>query len=500
MAEPNLDSILDALNRSEQATEQSAAVKIEKAGDLLPYVSVLDPEGIALQKMQPWPLALELLNDFWPKYKRTVGLKARQLGVSWDFALYCLHHCGWQAYRTAGSVNYTLDEASKLIWRMRVLWSTLPAWLKPDVEWSTHAARFANGSRVLALATTEMAGAGETFSLMGIDEAGLIKNLGDNWPSLLPAVEKGQLHVFSTPRDATGKFADLVAQCRAHGRVLTRTKQTLDAEVPPGAFVMRDMDYDERPDRDQSTPEGQAWKAARIAELGERGFAREFQKEFQRPGECYFEDSIIEILRAGCMRPSEVIWQGRLRIYQRPVPGRGYKIGADVAEGLADGDASSAHVIDQLSGVVVAKYKGRIGLTEYAQDLVALGKLYNNAWLAIEANNHGHAVCAWAYQHCRYRRVYRESREEEGQLQGPARYRLGILNTSSTKPMMLAELEDGFRKGAIKVHDAETVEELASFLRLPGGGYGAAPGKHDDDVVSLMLAQNARGRSAPKIL
>ena len=63
---------------------------------------------------------------------------------------------------------------------------------------------------------------------------------------------------------------------------------------------------------------------------------------------------------------------------------------------------------------------------------------------------------------------------------------------------MLAELEDALRKRTLTIWDVETVEELASYLSLPGGGYGAPPGKHDDDVTSLMITQNCRGRGAPK--
>ena len=60
--------------------------------------------------------------------------------------------------------------------------------------------------------------------------------------------------------------------------------------------------------------------------------------------------------------------------------------------------------------------------------------------------------------------------------------------------MMLTAVKSGLWKGTILDPDPGTYEELASFLSLPNGGYGAAPGCHDDRVMALALAQVARTR------
>jgi hypothetical protein len=479
------DAILESLNSAERNSQ--AVVKILRASDLIPFVRVLDPEGVELKPMEPWLLALELLNDFWPKHKRTIINKVRQMGVSWDCALYCLDHCQRTAYRTLGSVNYNREAASELIWRMKVLWSTLPPTLRIPAEWATDHVTFANGSRAIALPTKDVAGAGLTFTVIVIDEAGLIENLAENWAAILPAVDKGELHLFSTPRGATNKFATLVTAARKG----------------EGPFKLREIDYWERPDRDQNTEQGRAWLAARKAELSEREFGREYGREFTRPGTGYFDDALVKKMRALCVAPKQVIWPGgRLKIWETPDPKdkvpQFYVIGADVAEGLEDGDYSAATVLNRRTGRTAATYHAHVGVTDYAENLVKLAKLYGNAWLAIEANNHGHAVCAWVYKHCKYRRVCRESHEGEGQIGGPSRTRLGILTTESSKPAMLAVVEHGLRKGLITVLDLAVVEELAGYLCLPGGGYGAAPGQHDDRVMGLLLAQDGRGRPFPR--
>lgn len=479
------DPILDALQQAERSSIQIQE-PIRRASDLIQHARVLDPAGSDLQQMERWPLHVELMDEFWTQ-DRTIINKARQMGVSWAFALDCLHHLGWNKFRTLGSVNYNQEVAGELIYRMSVLWHSLPAGLRPPIrgEWGRSHVEFANGSRAIALATTNVAGAGYSFSRLGIDEAGLIKNLGDNWPALLPAVDKGQLHAFSTPREDTGKHAELVSAARKG----------------EGRFKLREIQFWERPDRDQNTEQGRAWLAARKAELSPEEFDREYGLKFSRPGSCYFGDQLIADLRAQCREPLDVLWGGKLKIWIPPANFNAMDasvIGADVAEGLEGGDASAANVIGRRTGIVPATYHGRIGTTEYADDLVRLGNLYGHAWLSIEANNHGHAVCQWAFKHCRYRRIYRESREAEGQIGAPSRTRLGVLTTESSKPAMLAAAEYALRKNQIAVFDAALVEELAVFRRLPGGGYGAVRPYFDDRVMSLLLSHDGRGRPFPR--
>lgn len=472
----------DPFLNSIKAAEASAvaAGDVSNAADLIPLVRVPDPrdENAGLVPMESWPLAVDLLSKFWAENKRTCIIKPRQMGVTWDCALYCLHHASIP-YRTIGSFNYNQDAAGELLLKMQVLWSTLPPSrrlaLKPGTRWNGQRVEFANGSRAVALPTTDVAGAGLTFSLAVIDETGLIKNLDTNWPAILPAVEHGALHLFSTPRGAGGKFFEIVTQARAGA----------------GVFKLREIHWSERPGRDE------AWKQKTITEIGLKNFRREYELIFTRPGDAYFDDAIINAIRKGTCAPREILWRDRLRIWKRPDPNRRYVIGGDVAEGLQDGDYSTSGVVDPVSGEEVASYHAHVGVTEYGEDLVRLGRLYNNAWLALEANNHGHAVCAWAFNHCRYRRVFREWRKDEGALGMPAA-RLGLTTTAQSKPAMLAGLEYALRKKLLTIYDAAAVEELATFLCLPGGEYGAGPGQHDDRVIRLCLAQQARGMPIPR--
>jgi hypothetical protein len=242
-------------------------------------------------------------------------------------------------------------------------------------------------------------------------------------------------------------------------------------------------------------------------------FAREYGRQFRRSGKCYFDESLLVGARAKVRAPDDVTWPGgRLRLWK--LPGTGgtpvlpwqagapaatsrILIGADCAEGLADGDASAAVAVDDATGQQVAAYHARVGVTEYAEDLHRLARMLGDAWIAVEANNHGHAVASWLWHHLGYRRVFREVRRDEGSLAPPSA-RLGLLTTVASKPAMLAAYSEAVKVGRFVALDAGLVAEMGSFLCLPGGGYGAAPGRNDDRVMGAALCQAGRGQHTPR--
>lgn len=475
------DAILDSLKDAEHGN--TAAAKITSPAELIPYCKVPDArgEGYGMVPMKPWPHILRLL-DWWSANKRTLCKKSRQMGVTWAAVLDDLYYCGWNSHRTVFYLNYNQEAAAEAIFKMKILWDSLPAELRPAAEFGTNKAVFADGSRVMALPVTDMAGAGYTPNRIRIDEAALIKDLHKTWPAVSQGCEHGSIHLFSSARKEGAFFSALVSS----------------AKTGNGLWAYRFLHYSEHPDKDPNTEKGRKWLADRKAELSRKDFEREHEGIDERPGNCYFDDETVQAVRAGCVEPIEQLWGGRLLIYERPRPGQIYVGGSDVAEGLSEGDFSATALMNKRTGKQVAAYHGHVAVNQYAEDLVRLAKLYNRAWLAIEANNHGHAVCSWAYHHCRYRRLLRENKEGEGQLGAVRQQRLGVLTTAASKPAMLSELEHGLSKGGIQVADKSAAEELSTYLILEGGGYGAAPGAYDDRVIALMLAQYARARRIPK--
>ena len=78
--------------------------------------------------------------------------------------------------------------------------------------------------------------------------------------------------------------------------------------------------------------------------------------------------------------------------YFPPQPGKDYIIGVDPAGGGSEGDYACAQVIDRASGMQCAELRGHLTPAELASRVAILSRDYNMALVAVERNNHGHAV------------------------------------------------------------------------------------------------------------
>ena len=180
-----------------------------------------------------------------------------------------------------------------------------------------------------------------------------------------------------------------------------------------------------------------------------------------------------------------------LSIWRQPQEGRGYVIGADVGEGLAEGDASCAIVLDRESGGQVAELHGRIPPDRFARLLNLLGRHYRLAMLAVERNNHGHSVLNVLQNVLRYPRLYHHVRYDYRRGQEVI---LGWPTDQSTKPILVDDLAAALLGGHVILRSAALVDELMTFVSTDSGSQEAQPGKFDDRVIALGVAWQARKR------
>jgi len=175
--------------------------------------------------------------------------------------------------------------------------------------------------------------------------------------------------------------------------------------------------------------------------------------------------------------------KGFIKIWKEPSKDMFYSVGADVAEGLAKGDFSSAHVGDT-NFEVVATWHGHIDPDLYGEELVKLARYYNNAYLGIENNNHGlttlHKVKNLEYWNIYYTKNYDKLTEKITQ-------KMGWSTTVRTKPLMIDKLAEYIREFYIGIFDDLTVSELLTYIREENGSTNAQEGCHDDTVMSLAI-------------
>jgi hypothetical protein len=175
------------------------------------------------------------------------------------------------------------------------------------------------------------------------------------------------------------------------------------------------------------------------------------------------------------------MYSNMLKVYETPKTNERYIIGADVAEGLALGDASTAFVMTK-EGKQVASFYGRLDPDHFGHLLVELAKVYNEATLVPEINNMGHTVLT-AIKNDSYLKVYmRAVFDEVGKVET---HKMGWRTTSANKQTMLSKLISKYRDGDIVILDINLLKEMMGLSRESNGDVEL---NGQDRVVAACLA------------
>lgn len=178
-----------------------------------------------------------------------------------------------------------------------------------------------------------------------------------------------------------------------------------------------------------------------------------------------------------------------LTIYRKPIYGHKYRIAIDpITARSDDSDNFAMHIMDLSNHEQVARFKEN-GLTdeEYADWAVAMGTIYNNADLCPEINvANGFVVAVNARRY--YRWFYQDLKSRADRIPG-------IRTTVGSKEMMLDRLGSMLDRGAIIIHDEDTLDELRNMIkkiktRTDGSKtirMMAKNGHHDDLVAALWI-------------
>ena len=181
---------------------------------------------------------------------------------------------------------------------------------------------------------------------------------------------------------------------------------------------------------------------------------------------------------------------GYIRIYHVPnVPQQTkYCIGGDTAgEGS---DYFTAHVLDAKTGVQVATLKNQFDPDLYTKQMYCLGKYYENALIAIEANFDSYPIRE--LQRLGYDNQF--VREQPDTYTGKTEKRFGFKTTSLTRPTIISNLIQIVREHTHTLNDKDTLEELLTIIRNEKGRIEAPEGGHDDQMMGLAIAHEAKSQ------
>lgn len=173
-----------------------------------------------------------------------------------------------------------------------------------------------------------------------------------------------------------------------------------------------------------------------------------------------------------------------------------YIIGADPATGISkknpDPDFSAAVVIDLETGEEMAAYRARLVEEEFAADLAELGKLYNNALIAVERTGYGGTTIVTLEVACQYSNLYKHRDWWKKNNQNRLMEFVGFPTTTKTRPIALNRVRHFVHSSPELIYDLNFVKEGMSFIYSDTGKPEAAPGAHDDTVLCRAIAYTVR--------
>ena len=184
---------------------------------------------------------------------------------------------------------------------------------------------------------------------------------------------------------------------------------------------------------------------------------------------------------------------GPLRIYELPIEGYPYVLGADTAEGGID--YSTASVRNNISWVQAATWRGHTDTDLFAKQLYCLGKWYNRALIGVETNFDLHVTKELA--RLGYTNQY--VRETLDKYTGETQKKFGFQSTKITRPIIISKLVTMVREHIETFNDLATLEEMLTFVRDENGRPSAQSGKHDDTIFADAIALEIRQQGSFRI-
>jgi hypothetical protein len=175
---------------------------------------------------------------------------------------------------------------------------------------------------------------------------------------------------------------------------------------------------------------------------------------------------------------------GYVSIWQQPEVDKFYCIGADVAEGLVDGDYSVGIVGDPDSMDMVAMWHGKIDHDLFGVELIKLARFYNDAYLGVENNNHG-ASTLNTIKRNEYWNLYFSKQFDK--IADKLTQKVGWTTSSRTKPIMIDKLAEFVREKWLGIYSDLIISEMFTYIIEDNGSTNAQKGCHDDCVMSAAI-------------
>ena len=456
-----------------------------------------------------WPCQVRIL----PKILTAlllIILKARQLGLTWLVAAYCLWLAMTKPLQLIVIISYKEQIAWEVTARIKFMLTKLPEWLYPPLVKATSEEvifEHTGGlqSIIQSIATTPSGAQSKTINLLVLDETCLNRYVQQIYAASKPGVDsaRGRIIIISNSiKTAPGWawtrdiFTNSMKGLNTFKRVfmpwsdhpLRSKKLVYDEELKENIcqFIKEQRDGgmdDEEISEHYPASEDEAISAVLGSYFGRvlakhtltiKGNTGYLHKDKFNDIEFVPEKrGVLEIWRY----PYHMVdsWDGTFWENR-------YAIGSDISEGLGQ-TYSVAYVLDRKLGEFVARMRSnRIDAAEWAKLLFDLSKYYRNAdgpaLICPERTGAGITTCKelMNFEALVYFRMV------AAKVGGPTK-ELGWPETQQNKHELCGDFKKWLRNTQGTVYDAILIEECSTFIRDDVGRLHAEEGKLDDCVI-----------------
>ncbi len=441
---------------SEEEIKEYRQCMMDPSHFAINYLKVISlDDGLVPFKLYPYQKNMfKHFND----NRFSVILACRQSGKSISAVAYLLWYACFHPEKTIAILANKGSTAREMLARITLMLENLPFFLQPGCKaLNKGSIEFSNNSKIIASATSGSSIRGLSINLLFLDEFAFVENDAQFYTSTYPVV-------------SSGKDTKVIITSTANGIGNVFHRIWEGATTYTNEYKAFRVDWWDVPGRDDE------WKRQTIANTSELQFDQEFGNNFHGRGNTLIDAS--DLLAQKSLRP--MTWNENLYIYEKCIEDHQYVMTVDVSKGRGQ-DYSTFTVIDTsvnpFKQVCVFR-DNNISPMLLPDMCYKYAKLYNEAYIIVESNDQGAVVCNGLYYDLEYENMFVESQVKANAI--------GATMTRRVKRIGCSTLKDLIGQKKLHIVDANTIEEMCTFVAR-GNSFEAQAPNHDDLVMNLVL-------------
>ena len=475
-------------------------------------------------------------------YRKVVIDKTRQCGMSTVFALYCLWRLLSRPSENIDVISLTQAKSFEFVKKFKTTIEIQPDFfMKEIIENNKQKMRFKHPNGAISTITsesqTENAGRSDSLSLLVLDELAFYKSdrmVQSIISAAIPTLTRtaGSQIYISTPNGTVGAGAYYYNQVQEAKMGLDRDTKYMQIgwwEIPddenmngPKRGYNRQLaqaiseDYYHHPEIRKKweeffepigkDPNANPFLKSQYGSLGEFKYRQEILHEFIISGDRVLTpDNMIKIktrLKTPimkdylCLNGSPVKEMHNFWIWKHPEASKKYIVTLDPSQGTSQ-DRACIQVLDIMDMEQVAEFYGFAATTQLPGMVKDIARVYNDAYVVIEANSIGDGVFNALYynQNDPYGNVFKQKKSNNG----ITRF-TGWITDTKTRKLMTTEIYDWFTNAEMfsrfHLYSERVYTELETWIVDAKGKFIHATSCHDDSIMALALALYNRDKAA----